>query len=119
MISVEEALTRILAEIYPLNITLVPLADALGLVLAEDVIVEEDIPPFDNSAMDGFALLSKDSRPRNGNPPRLRVTGSIAAGYVANHAVEEGCAMRIMTGAPVPPGADTVIQVELTRNDGP
>jgi molybdopterin molybdotransferase len=69
--------------------------------------------------MDGFALLSKDSRPRNGNPPRLRVTGGIAAGYVANHAVEEGSAMRIMTGAPVPPGADTVIQVELTRNDGP
>jgi molybdopterin molybdotransferase len=119
MISVEEALTRILAEIHPLNITRMPLADTLGLVLAEDVIAEEDIPPFDNSAMDGFALLSKDSRPRNGNPPRLRVTGGIAAGYVANHAVEEGSAMRIMTGAPVPPGADTVIQVELTRNDGP
>jgi molybdopterin molybdotransferase len=119
MISVEEALTRILAEIHPLNITHVPLADALGLVLAEDVIAEEDIPPFDNSAMDGFALLSKDSRPHNGNPPRLRVTGGIAAGYVADHAVEEGSAMRIMTGAPVPPGADTVIQVELTRNDGP
>jgi molybdopterin molybdotransferase len=119
MISVEEALTRILAEIHPLNITRVPLADALGLVLAEDVIAEEDIPPFDNSAMDGFALLSKDSRPHNGNPPRLRVTGGIAAGYVANHAVEEGSAMRIMTGAPVPPGADAVIQVELTHNDGP
>jgi molybdopterin molybdotransferase len=119
MISVEEALARILAEIQPLNKTQVPLADALGLVLAEDVIAEENLPPFDNSAMDGFALLSKDSRPRNGNPPRLRVTGGVAAGYIADHAVEEGSAMRIMTGAPVPPGADTVIQVELTRNDGP
>lgn len=119
MISVEEALTRILAEIKPLEAIQVPLAEAAGLVLAEDVIAGEDIPPFANSAMDGFALLSKDSQPRNGKPPRLRVTGAVAAGYVADHPVEEGCAMRIMTGAPVPPGADTVIQVELTRNDGP
>lgn len=119
MISVEEALTRILAEIKPLEAIQVPLEEAAGLVLAEDVIAREDIPPFANSAMDGFALLSKDSQPRNGKPPRLRVTGAVAAGYVADHAVEEGCAMRIMTGAPVPPGADTVIQVELTRSDGP
>jgi molybdopterin molybdotransferase len=119
MISVEEALTRILAEIKPLNVTQVPLSEAAGLVLAEDVLAQEDIPPFANSAMDGFALLSKDSQPRNGNPPRLRVTGGVAAGYIADHEVEEGTAMRIMTGAPVPPGADTVIQVELTRSDGP
>jgi molybdopterin molybdotransferase len=119
MISVEEALTRILAEIKPLNVVHVPLSEASGLVLAEDVVAQEDIPPFANSAMDGFALLSKDSKPRNGNPPRLRITGGVAAGYIADHAVEEGTAMRIMTGAPVPPGADTVIQVELTRSDGP
>src|SRR6266571_8306403 len=119
MISVEEALERILAEITPLPVTAVPLSEALGLVLAEDVVAQEDIPPFANSAMDGFALLSRDSQPRAGQPPRLRVTGEVAAGYVADHAVEEGTAMRIMTGAPVPPGADTVIQVELTRYDGP
>ncbi len=119
MISVEEAIERILAEIHPLEIVQVPLADALGHVLAEDIVAQEDIPPFDNSAMDGFALLSKDSRPRNGQPPRLRVTGGVAAGYVAASAVEEGTAMRIMTGAPIPPGADTVIQVELTSFDGP
>src|SRR5204862_2996412 len=77
------------------------------------------IPPFSNSAMDGFALLSQDSQPRAGQPPRLRVTGGVAAGYVADQAVTEGTAMRIMTGAPVPPGADTVIQVELTRSEGP
>jgi molybdopterin molybdotransferase len=119
MISVEEALARILAEIAPLPVTQVPLAETLGLVLAQDIVAQEDIPPFANSAMDGFALLSRDSQLRNGQPARLRVTGGVAAGYVADHAVEEGTAMRIMTGAPVPPGADTVIQVELTRFDGP
>lgn len=119
MISVEEALERILSEIKPLEITHVPLPEALGLVLAQDIVAQEDIPPFANSAMDGFALLSKDSSPRNGQPPHLRVTGEVAAGYVADHAVEEGTAMRIMTGAPVPPGADSVIQVELTRSTGP
>jgi len=119
MISVEEALTRILAEITQLPITSVALADTPGLVLAEDIIAQEDIPPFANSAMDGFALLSKDSQPHEGQPPRLQVIGSVAAGYVANQAVRAGTAMRIMTGAPVPPGADTVIQVELTHSDGP
>jgi len=119
MISVEEALERILGEIHPLLPTQVPLAEASGLVLAEDVVAREDMPPFANSAMDGFALRSQDSQPRDGQPPRLRVTGGVAAGYVADHAVEEGTAMRIMTGAPVPPGADAVIQIELTRYDGP
>src|SRR2546426_1063173 len=74
MISVEEALERILAEISPLTVTHVPLPGSLGFVLAEDVIAQEDIPPFANSAMDGFALLSQDSQPRGGQPPRLRVT---------------------------------------------
>ena len=119
MMSVEEALARILAEIQALPTTQVPLSEALGLVLAQDIVAQEDIPPFSNSAMDGFALLSRDSQPRSGQPPRLRVTGGVAAGYVADEAVTEGTAMRIMTGAPVPPGADTVIQVELTRSEGP
>ena len=119
MISVEEALERILAEITTLSTTRVPLPESLGHILTEDVISQEDIPPFANSAMDGFALLSRDSQPRDGQSPRLRITGGVAAGYVADHAVESGTAMRIMTGAPVPPGADTVIQVELTRSDGP
>ncbi|MFL5706435.1 MAG: gephyrin-like molybdotransferase Glp [Ktedonobacteraceae bacterium] len=119
MMSVEEALARILAEIQALPTTQVPLSEALGLVLAQDIVAQEDIPPFSNSAMDGFALLSQDSQPHAGQPPRLRVTGGVAAGYVADQAVTEGTAMRIMTGAPVPPGADTVIQVELTRSEGP
>ncbi|HEV7234597.1 MAG TPA: hypothetical protein VGN15_00360, partial [Ktedonobacteraceae bacterium] len=119
MISVEEALERILAGISPLNASQVPLAESLGLVLTEDISADEDMPPFANSAMDGFALLSKDSQPRDGQPPRLRVTGTVAAGYVSERSVTDGTAMRIMTGAPVPPGADTVIQVELTRSDSP
>jgi molybdopterin molybdotransferase len=119
MLSVEEALERILGEIHPLPAVRVPLADALGLVLAEDVVAQEDMPPFANSAMDGFALRSQDSQPQNGQPPRLRVTGSVAAGYVTDHPVQAGTAQRIMTGAPVPPGADAVIQIELTRYDGP
>jgi molybdopterin molybdotransferase len=119
MISVEEALERILGAIHPLLPTQVPLAEAAGLVLATDVVAHEDMPPFANSAMDGFALRSQESLPRQGQPPRLRVTGSVAAGYVAEHAVEEGTAMRIMTGAPIPAGADAVIQSELTASAGP
>ena len=119
MLSVEEALAQMLAQISALNVVQLPLSDSLGHVLAQDIVAQEDIPPFANSAMDGFALLSENSKPKDGQPPRLRVTGSVAAGYVADHAVEEGTAMRIMTGAPVPAGADSVIQIELTRYDGP
>jgi molybdopterin molybdotransferase len=119
MINVEDALQRILAEIYPLESTQVPLAESLGLVLTEDIVAQENMPPFANSAMDGYALLSKDSKQRNGQPPRLRVIGGIAAGYVAEQPVTEGTAMRIMTGAPVPSGADSIIQIELTRYGGP
>ena len=119
MISVEEALARILTEISPLTVTQVALPESSGLVLAQDIVAQEDIPPFANSAMDGFALLSRDSQPQHGQPARLRITGEVAAGYVADHSVEEGTCMRIMTGAPVPEGADSVIQVELTRAEGP
>jgi molybdopterin molybdotransferase len=119
MLSVEEALERILAQIQPLDHTQVALTEATGLVLSQDIVAQEDMPPFANSAMDGYALLSKDSKPRAGQPPRLRIIGDIAAGYVAERAVTEGTAMRIMTGAPVPSGADSVIQVELTRSEGP
>lgn len=118
MFSVEEALERILAGVGPLAVERVPLAEALGLILAEDVIAQEDMPPFANSAMDGFALLSHNSVQSAGQPPRLRVIGEVAAGYVAEQTVQEGTAIRIMTGAPVPPSANTVIQVELTRSEG-
>ncbi len=119
MMSVEEALERILDAIHPLSTIQVPLAQSLNLVLAEDISANEDMPPFANSAMDGFALRSQDSQPQAGRPPRLHVTGEIAAGYVAERTVEAGTAMRIMTGAPLPAGADAVIQIELTNYDGP
>jgi molybdopterin molybdotransferase len=96
MLSVEEALERILAEIAPLDVVHIPLPESLGLVLAQDIVAREDIPPFANSAMDGFALQSADSKSHDGQAPRLRITGEIAAGYVADHAVEAGTAMRIM-----------------------
>ena len=119
MLSVEEALERILAQITPLEEISVPLSASDGLVLAQDIVAQDDIPPCANSAMDGFALRSQDSHPQHGALPRLRVTGGVAAGYIADHAVEEGTAMRVMTGAPIPPGADSVIQIELTKYDGP
>ncbi len=119
MISVEEALERILDQITALEEVHVPLSAVQGLVLAQDIVAYDDIPPFANSAMDGFALRSQDTHAQNGVLPRLRVTGGVAAGYVADHAVEEGTAMRVMTGAPIPPGADSVIQIELTNYDGP
>jgi len=115
MISVEEARTRILKHITSLPTIPVPLSEAIGLVLARDVIAQENIPPFANSAMDGFALKSQDSQPREGKPARLRIIGEVAAGYVAQQVVIPGTALRIMTGAPLPEGADTVIQIELTQ----
>jgi molybdopterin molybdotransferase len=115
MISVEEALIRMLKTISPLPTMKVPLAESYGLVLAEDIVAHEDMPPFANSAMDGFALKSQDSFQHDQHPPRLRMIGEVAAGYVTQQIVEPGTAMRIMTGAAVPEGADAVIQVELTK----
>src|SRR5437899_6646605 len=106
MISVEEALERILAQITPLSATKLPLPEALGHVLAEDVISQEDIPPFANSAMDAFALLSQVSQPRDGRPPGFTIRGEVVGGKLADHAVEPGTVMGIMTGGQVPPGAD-------------
>jgi molybdopterin molybdotransferase len=119
MISVEEALERILTQIQPLPVVTLPLADALGYVLAEDIVARDPVPPFANSAMDGYALRSADTRgARAAAPARLRVIGMIQAGYMADRELAPGTAMRIMTGAPVPPGADAVIQHELTRQPG-
>nr|BBH90975.1 molybdopterin molybdenumtransferase MoeA [Thermosporothrix sp. COM3] len=111
MLSVEEALKRILAAITPLESVRLPLQDAFDHILAQEIIAHDDNPPFANSAMDGFALQSQDTQ---NTPVRLKVIGDIAAGHVSGQTVTPGTAMRIMTGAPVPPGADAVIQIELT-----
>ena len=92
----------------------VPLLDALGLVLAVDVTTDEALPRWDNSAMDGYAVRAADVA--DGLlPARLHVVGDVAAGSADEPAVRPGTAVRIMTGAPVPPGADAVVPVELTE----
>jgi molybdopterin molybdotransferase len=104
-----------LRDARPLPAEQVPLAEALGRVLAEDVGSDVWLPPWDNSSMDGFAVRAQDVRGASVSAPvALRVTETVAAGQRASQAVSAGEAMRIMTGAPVPPGADTVIRVEDT-----
>ncbi len=112
-LSVDEALERILARVKPLAATSVELLDALGLTLAEDIVADRDVPPFRNSAMDGYAVRASDVATA---PAKLRVTGEIAAGVTPKGGVAAGEAMRIMTGAPMPDGADTVVRVEDTDN---
>jgi molybdopterin molybdotransferase len=112
-LTVDEALERVLARITPLEATDVGLLDALGAVLAEDAIADSDVPPFRNSAMDGYAVRGVDVAQGG---VRLRVVGAVAAGSVPGRAVGAGEAVRIMTGAPMPDGADTVVRVEDTDN---
>jgi molybdopterin molybdotransferase len=117
LISVEEALAEILGHVSLLEPERVPILDALGRVLAEEIISDINIPPFDNSAMDGYAVRSADvAAARPESPARLRVVGSVAAGYVAGMRVEQGTAIRIMTGAPLPDGADAVVPYEDTSD---
>ena len=112
-LTVDEALDRVLARISPLDPTEVGLLDALGAVLAEDAVADRDVPPFRNSAMDGYAVRGADVAQAG---VRLRVVGQVGAGSIPDRRVESGEAMRIMTGAPMPEGADTVVRVEDTDN---
>jgi len=113
LLSVDEALERILARVKPLPAERVALLEALGATLSVDVEADRDVPPFRNSAMDGYAVRGEDV---GSAPARLRVVGEIAAGSVPGRDVGRGEAMRIMTGAPMPDGADTVVKVEDTDN---
>src|SRR5947207_15732875 len=113
MLSVAEASERILAEIRPIDIESVPLRQTLGRVCAEDIPATVTMPPWSNSSMDGYAVRSADITPvMSGEPVKLRVVGTIAAGGFPKRALKRGEAMRIMTGAPVPDGADSVIRKE-------
>ena len=115
MLSVEEARDKVLALTPVLEAEEVPLLEAQGQVLAEDAVASFDIPPLDNSAMDGYAVRHADIE--GATPQRsklLRVTGYVAAGQIPRTTVSEGTAVRIMTGAPIPPGADTVVPFEET-----
>ncbi len=109
MLDLEDALQAVREHIQPTRPHPVSLDEALGLVLAEDVVADTDSPPFDKSSMDGFAVRSADLR----NPPtRLRLVGEVTAGRVFPGTVGPGEAVAVMTGAPVPAGADAVVPVE-------
>jgi molybdopterin molybdotransferase len=111
-ITIDEARAKVLAAVRPLPSEDVAVQDALGRVLAEDVVAARDVPSFANSAMDGFAV-------RSGPQGRaLRIVGESRAGAPAGVGVNEGEAVRISTGAAVPQGADAVLQVELVTLDG-
>ena len=115
MLTVAEASERILADIKPLDVDTVPLRQALGRVLAEDVAATVTMPPWSNSSMDGYAVRSADITPvMSGQRVKLRVVGTVAAGEFASRALKRGETMRVMTGAPVPDGADSVIRKEDT-----
>jgi molybdopterin molybdotransferase len=119
MLRFEEALEIVLSQAAPLPPVVLPLEEILGLVLAEEVIAGEEVPPFTNSAMDGFALRAEDlAAASEGTPIRLAVIDEIPAGRAASVAVRPATAIRIMTGAPMPEGADTVLPVEQSEPDG-
>ncbi len=119
MLSVEEALEKVLAMFHPLEAVRAPVLETLGCVLTEDIVAAGDIPPRDNTAMDGYAVQVADLAGAGpGSPKRLRVIGNLAAGYVAVERVTPGTAIRIMTGAPMPEGADAVIPFEETHQEG-
>ena len=115
MLSVEEALERILAFFEPLDAEEKPVLHALGQVLAEDVISPLDIPPLNNSAMDGYAVQAESlTGASSSSPVSLDVVGYVAAGQLPDATVQPGTAVRIMTGAPVPEGSDAVVAFEDT-----
>ena len=114
-LSVGEASAHMLAGIAPVAEERVDLRAALGRVLARDVVSPVSLPPWNNASMDGFAVHAADIRGASaGAPVRLRVVETIAAGWRGTFALSEGAAVRIMTGAPVPKGADSVVRVEDT-----
>lgn len=112
MLSVEEAIRIVKEQTHVLPPERVALGRALGRVLAEEVFADTDLPPFNRAQMDGYAVRSEDVK---GAPVTLQVVGESAAGHGWHEQMKQGEAVRIMTGAPVPPGADSVQKVEVTR----
>src|SRR5581483_6260896 len=115
MLTVAQAQQRILESITPLRTERVALSEALGRVLAETVVSRRALPPFDNSGMDGYAVRHHDTRGASvESPVVLDVAGESRAGMAPGRRLRSGTAMRIMTGAPVPEGADAVVRYEDT-----
>lgn len=118
MIPLEEAQARVSANIGVLDPMRVAIEDSRGLVLAEQIVATEAIPPFPNTAMDGYAVRAADvADASKSNPVRLPIVATVAAGSIAPRVLDGGEAMRIMTGAPIPDGADAIVMVELTESD--
>jgi molybdopterin molybdotransferase len=119
VITVEEALERILSRVGTLGDERVALLDALDRVLAEPVVADREIPPWPNSSMDGYAVSSADTSGASAeSPAALRMAGHVAAGHLAERPLARGEAFRILTGAPLPEGADAVIPQEDVQVDG-
>lgn len=119
MITVKNALERVLESVSPLGIERLDVLNAQGKILGEDICSPRNIPPKDNSAMDGYALRAEDTRGASReNPVVLRVIEDIPAGYLARKSVGRGEASRIMTGAFLPEGSDSILRVEDTEKDG-
>jgi molybdopterin molybdotransferase len=116
--SVEEAQEEMLRHFRALPVESIPLQAALGRTLAEDMRADADVPPFANSAMDGYAVRAEDLD-AGSEGLVLTVIGEVPAGGVADRTLSPGTAMRIMTGAPIPPGADTVVPFEDTDEGQP
>ena len=115
MISVDEALEKVLEHVGVLEAEESPILGCLGQVLAEDIFSTVNIPPLDNSAMDGYAVRSADTHGASRQSPRfLRIIGTVTAGAISTSEVKPGTAIRIMTGAPIPKGADCVVRFEDT-----
>jgi molybdopterin molybdotransferase len=119
MITVADAIDQILQTISPLGLERVNILNALGRVLGEDVTAGRNIPPIDNSAMDGYALRFQDTTGASPqHPVLLDVIEDIPAGAIPQHSIAAGQSSRIMTGAPLPEGADAVLKMEDTEKDG-
>ncbi|NIO06882.1 MAG: molybdopterin molybdenumtransferase MoeA [Deltaproteobacteria bacterium] len=119
MITVNQAVASILRRTASLKGEEIPLIEGGGRVLFEDVRSRRRVPPFANSAMDGYAVRWQDVKGASAtNPVVLRVVDEVRAGYIAKRSVQQGTAIRIMTGAVVPRGADTIIRVEYTECSG-
>jgi molybdopterin molybdotransferase len=115
MLTVEEAIQKILEAVNVLDAETVPIMESAGQVLAEDIKSEVTVPPLDNSAMDGYAVRAGDTKGAAENSPKiLKVIDTVIAGSISKKEVTPGTAIRIMTGAPVPNGANSVIQFENT-----
>lgn len=112
MTTVEKALEAILEAVQPVGLETVPLTEALGRILGERVAAPRDHPPWDNSAMDGYAVRHEDTVGGGRHPVSLKLVGSIPAGMLPRRRLERGEAVRIATGAPLPEGADAVIRIE-------